>query len=152
MRKYILISVGGILGAVLRYLIKGIPIYHYHENVPLNTLFINITGSFILALILTVAFEVWEFNADIRLGIVTGFLGAFTTFSTLCKETVALLYQGDYFSAISYITVSSMVGIAAAYFGIILAREVVLKLAKRDEESDEELEEKMAEKSESEAE
>lgn len=139
MRKYIFISIGGVLGAVLRYLIKGIHIYHYHENVPLNTLLINITGSFVLALILTIALEVWEFDADIRLGIATGFLGAYTTFSTLCKETVGLLYQGDYFSAISYITVSTMVGIATAYFGIVLALEVVSKLVKKDKEELEEI-------------
>lgn len=149
MRKYIFISIGGILGAILRYLIKGMHIYHYHENVPLNTLIINITGSFVLALILTVAFEVWEFNADIRLGIATGFLGAYTTFSTLCKETVGLIYQGDYFSAISYITVSTMLGIAAAYFGIVLAREVVSKLVKKGKKA---LEESVTEENESEVE
>lgn len=142
MRKYIFISIGGILGAISRYLIKGIHIYHYHENVPINTLLINITGSFIMALVLTIAFEVWEFDTDIRLGIATGFLGAYTTFSTLCKETVGLLHEGDYFSAISYITVSTMIGIAAAYFGIVLAREVVSKLVKKDKE---ELEESTAE-------
>lgn len=143
MRKYILIGIGGLLGSILRYWFEGVPIYHYHENVPLNTLFINITGSFVLALILTIAFDVWEFKADIRLGIATGFIGAYTTFSTLCKETVGLLYQGNYFSAISYIAVSTMVGIAAAYFGVVVAREVVSKLVKKDEA---ELEEEMAER------
>jgi fluoride exporter len=138
MRKYVFIGIGGVLGAVLRYLIKGVHIYHYHENVPLNTLIINVAGSFILALVLTIAFEVWEFDASIRLGIATGFLGAFTTFSTLCKETVGLLHEGDYFSAISYITVSTMLGLAAAYFGIVLAREVVSKLVKKDKEELEE--------------
>ncbi|MCR4435796.1 MAG: fluoride efflux transporter CrcB [Clostridiales bacterium] len=142
MRKYVFISIGGILGAISRYLIKGLHIYHYHENVPLNTLIINVTGSFILALVLTVAFEVWEFDASIRLGIATGFLGAYTTFSTLCKETVGLIHQGDYFSAITYITDSTIVGIAAAYFGIVLAREVVSKLVKKDKED---LEENMVE-------
>lgn len=141
MRKYILIGIGGILGSILRYWFRGVHIYHYHENVPLNTLFINITGSFVLALILTVAFDVWEFNADVRLGIATGFIGAYTTFSTLCKETVELLNQGDYFSAISYITVSTMIGIAAVYFGVVVAREVVSKFVRKDEA---ELEEGMA--------
>lgn len=140
MRKYIFISIGGILGAISRYLIKGIQIYHYHENVPINTLLINISGSFIMALILTVAFEVWDFDTNIRLGITTGFLGAYTTFSTLSKETVELMKEGYYFSAISYIAVSTMAGIAAAYFGIVLAREVVSKLIKKYKEESEEIE------------
>jgi CrcB protein len=133
-RKYIYISIGGVLGAVSRYLINGIHIYHYHENVPVNTLVINVAGSFLLALILTTAIEVWEFDADLRIGITTGFLGAFTTFSALCKETVGLLNEGFYFSAISYITVSTMLGLAAAYFGIVLAREAVSKLVKRNKD------------------
>lgn len=139
MRKYVFISIGGISGAVLRYLFKGIHIYHYHENIPINTLIINITGSFLLALILTVAFEVWEFDADIRLGIATGLLGAYTTFSTLCKETVGLMKEGFYFSAVSYITVSVMIGIAAVYLGIVIAREVVSKLVKKNRKEFEEI-------------
>lgn len=123
MRKYIFIAAGGMLGAVLRYCIKNIHVWNYHGSIPLNTLFVNITGSFLLALLLTVAFEVWNFDSDIRLGITTGFLGAYTTFSTLCKETVKLITCGQYFSAISYIAVSVMLGLTSAYIGIILARK-----------------------------
>lgn len=128
MRKYIYIGCGSFIGAVLRYLVKGIQIYNYHENVPINTLFINVLGAFIMAFIMTIAFEVWAFDSDIRLGITTGLLGAFTTFSTLCKETVVLMQNGDYFSAVSYITVSTVLGLGAAYFGIVVARELGSKI------------------------
>lgn len=131
MRKYVFIGIGGMLGAVLRYLLKGVNIYHYHGNVPLNTLLINVAGSFVLALVLTVAFEVWKFDTNVRLGIATGFLGAFTTFSTLCRETVGLLQQGEIFSAIIYIAISAIIGITAVFFGIVLAREVISKLVKK---------------------
>lgn len=130
MKKYIFITLGGMLGAMSRYAVKNIQIVNYHENIPINTLFVNITGSFLLGLVLTVAFEVWNFDADVRLGIATGFLGAYTTFSTLCKEIVKLMVGGEYFSAISYITISTMLGLATAYFGIILARETIAKLVK----------------------
>ena len=136
MKRYLCIGIGGFLGAVLRYVIKGIHIYHYKENIPLNTLIINVTGSFILALVLTTALEIWEIDANVRLGIATGFLGAYTTFSTLCKETSALLSQGFYFSTLSYITVSTMLGLGAAYFGIILAREAIGKRIKYNNEED----------------
>ncbi|WP_368489711.1 fluoride efflux transporter CrcB [Clostridium sp. BJN0013] len=138
MRKYIFISIGGILGAILRYVIRNIPIAHYHGSIPLNTLIINITGSFILALVLTAAYEVLELDSDIRLGIATGFIGAYTTFSTLCKETVILFSEGDYFSAISYVTVSTMLGIVAVYLGVVLAREVVVKLINKEDKKLEE--------------
>jgi len=136
MRKYIFIGIGGMLGAILRYVIKNIHIYHYKEVIPINTLLINISGCLLLALILTIAFEVFEFDADIRLGVATGFLGAYTTFSTLCKETVNLMNQGDYYSALSYIGFSTMLGLAAAYFGVILAREVISKFINKQNDSD----------------
>lgn len=136
MRKHLFIAIGGILGAVLRYLIESIRIYGYHGNLPLNTLMINVAGSFLLALILTIAFEILPLDTNVRLGIATGFLGAFTTFSTLCKETVGLLREGFYFSALSYITVSTVLGLAAVYFGVVLAREAVSKLVKKIKEKD----------------
>ncbi|HEY5562266.1 MAG TPA: fluoride efflux transporter CrcB [Clostridiaceae bacterium] len=139
MKKYIFIAMGGMLGAILRYVIEHIPIYHYKEVIPISTLLINVSGSFILALILTIAFEVLEFDTDIRLGIATGFLGAYTTFSTLCKETVNIMKQGDYYSAISYIGFSAMLGLAAAYFGVIIAREVITKFIDKQNNSDDDV-------------
>ena len=135
MRKYVFVGIGSFVGAVLRYLVKGIVIPGYHENVPINTLIINVCGAFILAFILTVAFEVWEFSPDIRTGLTVGLLGAFTTFSTLCKETVGLMSGGDYFSAISYVTVSVMLGLGFAYLGIVLAREFGSRIVKKKENS-----------------
>lgn len=137
MRKYTFIAIGGMLGAILRYVIKNIHIYHYKEVIPINTLLINVSGTLLLSLILTIAFEIYEIDSDIRLGIATGFLGAYTTFSTLCKETVNLFIQGDYYSSISYIGFSAMFGLAAAYFGVVLAREIVSKfINKSDNPSD----------------
>lgn len=129
MRKTIYIGCGAFLGAVLRYLVKGVQITGYHGNIPLNTLFVNVVGAFVMALILTTAFEVWTFDADLRLGVTTGFLGAFTTFSTFCKETVSLLYGGDVFFAVLYMIISIVLGLAAAYFGVVAAREIIQKVS-----------------------
>lgn len=85
-------------------------------------------GCFVLVLFLTFAYEVMEISADIRLGVSTGLLGAFTTFSTLCKEAVELMASGEHFLAISYIMGSVILGFAAAYLGFILARGVIAKL------------------------
>jgi CrcB protein len=124
LRKYILLSCGGFAGAILRYSIEHIQMQNYHGNFPINTLFINISGSFLIALILTIAFEVWEMKEDVRLGITTGFLGAYTTFSTLCKETASLMGRGDYFTAILYVAISAVLGLLAVYFGTLLARKI----------------------------
>jgi len=129
-RKYVYILIGGAIGAVLRVVIKGIDLINYSGNFPINTLIINICGAFILMFFLTVAFEIAEFDADIRLGISTGFLGAFTTFSTLCKETTVLIFSGFYFSAFIYILLCSVLGLATAYCGYILAKKYITKVTK----------------------
>jgi CrcB protein len=131
LRKYIYLSCGGFTGAILRYLIEQVKIPGYYGNIPINTLLINISGAFLMAFILAIAFEVWEMDADIRLGITTGFWGAYTTFSTLCKESVGLMQNGYYLSAVSYITVSIVLGLGAAYLGTLLARRIGTMAAKR---------------------
>jgi len=123
MKKYIFIGIGGSLGAVLRFVIKAIQIGAY-KNMPVNTLLINAVGSFMLAFTLTVALEICELDAHVHLGITTGFLGAFTTFSTLCKETVELMRHGFYNVALFYPAISAVLGFAAAYSGVYLARKV----------------------------
>jgi CrcB protein len=135
MRKYIFIAIGGMVGAMLRYVIKNIHIYPYKGSIPINTLLINISGSILIALVLTIALEVFDFDADLRLGIATGFLGAYTTFSTLCKETVHLMEQGNYYSAIVYIVLSTMLGLGAVYLGVILARNVIAIFVNKQNES-----------------
>jgi fluoride exporter len=133
MKKYIYIGAGGFFGAILRFLIEGIHIYNYKVNIPLKTLVINISGSFLLALILILTLEVVKTDENLRLGLTIGFLGAFTTFSTMCKETVSLIMNEHYFPAIFYITISTILGLAATYLGIIVAGKVKGKGVRKKE-------------------
>lgn len=120
MRKYIFIGIGCFLGSISRYSIFAV----YSGDFPLDTLLINVTGSFLLAFIITTALELWHFDSDVRNGLTVGFLGAFTTFSALCKETVELLYGEYYITAFLYILLSTILGLGAAYLGIVLARRI----------------------------
>ena len=124
MKKYWFIMAGGVAGALLRYLIKTAPFRLGADAFPYRTLFINVTGSFILALFLTLALTVLEISPEVRLGIATGFLGAYTTFSTLCKEAVALLQDNRWPASLGYVALSLLLGLAAAYAGHILARSL----------------------------
>ncbi len=127
MKKYIYIAVGGMLGAMSRFGIENIQLWDLQNNFPVQTLLVNITGSFFLLMFLTTAFEVLAFDANIRLGISTGFLGAYTTFSTLCKETVSFIFTGEYLLAFLYILSSAILGLTAAYMGVIAARKIIGK-------------------------
>lgn len=133
MKKYVYIGLGGASGAVFRYLIKQIPIYNPKE-IPMDTLLINIAGCFLLAFILTSALDILRLRPNLKLGISAGFLGAFTTFSTLCKETAILMSNGRCFFAVFYIIASVILGFTAVYLGFALANKIFIQktLAQKD--------------------
>lgn len=122
MRKYIFISAGGFIGAILRYLCEKAPFQKNIWEFPLNTLLINITGCFILALFITLVATGFKVDNAIYSGITVGFLGAFTTFSTLCKEASELLTSGNPFIGIFYISMSILLGFLFSYFGVLKAK------------------------------
>ena len=136
MVKYLSIGLGGFFGAIARVLLKSVVIVADSGQFPLNTFLINIAGSFLLSFILTVAFEGWRMNADLRMGLTTGLLGAFTTFSTFCKESVGLMRSGALPVALLYMAGSVAAGLFAAYLGVVLAREMGTRLAGKETEND----------------
>lgn len=117
------VAAGGFLGACARYGIKQIGIQA--GGVPVEILLINLAGAFCLAFFLEVTLDRLEVSRAVRLGVSTGFLGAFTTFSTLCQEAEGL-YRWSGAAGTLYLTVSVLGGLLAAWLGLILARRLVL--------------------------
>ncbi len=132
MKRTLFIGCGGLLGAIIRFHGKGVAL-PYQGPLPLNTLLTNLLGCFLLALILTLAYEVLEMDTNLRLGIATGFLGALTTFSTLCKETYQLASEGSPHFALLYLLLSTVLGIGAVYAGLWTARVLIGKRSFRQE-------------------
>ena len=130
MKKYAYIGAGGFVGAIFRYLAEGVKPSEFWGAFPINTLIINTLGCFLLALFLTIAMELWELKAELRLGLATGLLGAFTTFSTFCGEVADLLTKNLYFTAITYLIASAVLGIAFVYLATVLGREIIMKQLK----------------------
>lgn len=122
MKRYLLIGLGGFFGAILRLAIKNNFLWHYNALFPIHTLIVNIAGCFLIAWFLTLCTEVLRIDSDIRLCIATGFIGAFTTFSTLCKEAVLMLQHGHAASALLYLLISVVLGFLALYGGTRTAR------------------------------
>ena len=124
MKKYVFIAAGGALGAVLRAAFKNIDLFQNALIIPFDTLLINVLGSFLLGLFLTYSYDRLDWHPDIRLCIATGFIGAFTTFSTMCKEIAALLYNGRYYHAVLYVFLCIFAGAAAAGLGVLLGQKI----------------------------
>ncbi len=117
------IAAGGALGAPARY---GITrwIHVAKDTFPWATFWTNISGAFILGLFLTVVIERFPGPRYLRPFFAIGFLGAFTTFSTMAVETVTLVKDGDALLGIAYLCVSVVIGLAVAYAGIVAGRAV----------------------------
>ena len=91
---------------------------------PFGTLFINVTGSFIIGMFLTLAGEKLGLAPAWRYFVATGFLGGYTTFSSFEYETQRLVELGTPGYALAYVMSSVVVGFAAALVGVIVARRV----------------------------
>ncbi|OFW79038.1 MAG: hypothetical protein A2201_09705 [Alicyclobacillus sp. RIFOXYA1_FULL_53_8] len=116
---YVAVAVGGFLGACLRFLLtEWLGTIH---GFPAATLLINLLGSFFLAWFYTLTAEKLPVHPHLRLGIGTGFVGAFTTFSTLSLELWKLYQSGEVWMALLYLLISAGGGILAALAGYWLA-------------------------------
>lgn len=115
------VGTGGFLGANARYLVGLWVAQRWGDVFPWGTLLINITGSFVLGFYLTLVTERVSGSASTRLFVATGFLGAYTTFSTFSYEAVRLVQHGQPISALAYVSASLIVGLAAAVAGLTAA-------------------------------
>jgi CrcB protein len=114
-----LVFVGGALGTELRYGLSGVtpPL----AGVPVATLAINVLGAFVLGLLLEGLVRAGSdvgWRQDLRLGVGTGVLGGFTTYSALATDTASLLSAGHPGRAVGYAVGTLVLGLVAAAFGI----------------------------------
>jgi CrcB protein len=119
---YLAVGVGGMGGAVCRYLL-GNWIKVAQDSIPVGTLVINLSGSFLLGVFLTLFGERVKVSNNIRLFGSSGFLGAYTTFSTFTVELTDLFRSGYIFSGLLYIVLSLIGGMLAVWLGFRLAHK-----------------------------
>lgn len=117
MRKLAFIACGGLVGAWLRFAVKHHRLAGEGAFGVLNTLLPNLLGAFVLAFLLCEAGGILRWHADVRLGVTVGLLGAFTTFSALCKEITQLMQAGEFAAAAGYAALSVSAGLLAAWLG-----------------------------------
>jgi len=120
--KFILISLGGILGANTRYWLGGWAAQRWGTTFPFGTLFINLSGSLVLGFFLTLTTERFLLDPRWRVLFVIGFLGAYTTFSTYTYESVNLMLNGQWQLGLLNLLGSALLGGVAVAIGIFLGR------------------------------
>jgi CrcB protein len=121
--KYLLILLGGGAGSLSRYLVGTAIVTRYGGRFPIvGTMSINVTGSFLIGLLMTLIVERFGANSNLRPLLVIGFLGGYTTLSSFEWETYSAIRDGGFWVGVANIAGSVTLGYAAVWLGAMVAR------------------------------
>jgi CrcB protein len=120
--RCLVVGAGGFLGAIARYAVGVWIETFWRRDFPLATLLVNVTGCFILGFFLALAAERISITPMMRLLVATGFVGAYTTFSTFEYETQRLTTTGAFGWALVNVLTSVVAGYAAVQLGVAFGR------------------------------
>ena len=124
---YLMIAIGGSAGALTRYLVSAFINNLVSSSFPAGTLFLNVTGSFIIGFL----FQIYQsvlVSDEVKMLVTVGFLGSYTTFSTYSLETLNLLLTNQYKSAVINVAVSNVLAVSMSLLGIAAARIMLIKI------------------------
>jgi CrcB protein len=122
--NYLIIGIGGFAGAMARYAVAVWIGQRWGRSFPLGTFAVNVSGSFLIGLFMTLMAVRFTENPQWRLLLVVGFLGAYTTFSTFEYETGALLTDGEWLYALLNVVMSVVAGFIALKLGEVIAKSI----------------------------
>ena len=122
--NYLLIGFGGFLGAIARYTVALWVGQRWGRTFPLGTFVVNISGSFLISLLMSLFTERFMVSPQVRLFLVVGFIGAYTTFSTFEYETGNLLKDGEWSIALANVILSVIAGFVALKLGELIAKSI----------------------------
>ncbi len=116
---FVTIFIGASIGGSLRYLISQL--FAGQTGFPWGTLFVNLTGAFILPLLIHYLHDRYHLSATTVLSLTTGLLGAYTTFSTMASDTYHLLNSGNHYLLAGYLLLTMVGGFGFAVLGNYVA-------------------------------
>jgi CrcB protein len=118
------IALGGAVGALLRFFVAS-AIQQPTHTFPVGIMIVNITGGFIMGVIVELSALKLHLAPELRAFLTVGILGGYTTFSTFSLDSVLLIQRGEYASAATYIIGSTALSILAVFTGLWLVRVAV---------------------------
>jgi CrcB protein len=122
--KYLYVLIGGGIGAVLRYISSQYFNSMFGSSFLFGTLFVNTIGALIIGFLFNL-FQIYSVQPELRLFIITGFLGGFTTFSTYSLETVQYLMNGNIKYGIINITLNNILCIIFVVLGMWICKLII---------------------------
>jgi len=119
------VALGSAVGGVARFALASLVQQRVGPSFPVGTLLVNISGSFVLGLILRYALGTQAITPEVRALLTTGFCGGYTTFSTFTYDTMLLLEDGQTSRAGLYVVLSVALSLAGAWLGILGGRALL---------------------------
>jgi len=126
MSIYFAVAIGGSLGAVSRYWVSTTTYRWLGLEFPYGTLMVNLSGSLAMGFLSVLLIHRFNISEDLRIGLLAGFLGSFTTFSTFAIDTLQLADDNNtLFKAIAYILLSVLLCVLGAWAGLVTAKQMI---------------------------
>ncbi len=125
MTHIFLVAAGGAVGSVLRYLVGLWTLRSFGPSFPWGTLTVNITGSFLIGVFAEVIARKFGASAEMRVFLITGVLGGYTTFSAFSLDAITLVERGEPVTALIYVASSVVLSALAVFAGLALMRAIV---------------------------
>lgn len=118
MKAVLAVGLGGLLGSLARYKLGGLILHHATSwRFPLSTFAVNFLGCALVGILAGIAEHRHGLSPPVRLFLITGFCGGFTTFSAFGLETVYLLRRHEAAWALANVVLSVVAGVAAVWLG-----------------------------------
>jgi CrcB protein len=125
MGRILLIGFAGLAGTLSRYCLAGVFGRRFGESFPIGTIIVNLVGCFLVGFLFYLLQERSLVSETVRLAIMVGFLGGFTTFSAFGLQTFTLFRDGEMLFAFMNLIVSNLAGLFFVWVGFLLARALV---------------------------
>ena len=122
LKSILLVGLGGGVGSILRYLTSLLSHRSFGDKFPFGTIIVNIVGCLIVGILIGLLSKINPADTNMKILLITGFCGGFTTFSALSAESFAMIESGNILTAILYIAGSIIIGLLAVWLGLVIAR------------------------------
>lgn len=119
MKQLLIVGFGGFIGSIARFLVSKLNLHWHFLSIPMGTLTVNILGSLIIGFLAGISAKSEIISPALRLFLMVGVCGGFTTFSSFTNENLTLMQNGQFFSVLLYTGFSIILGFSAVYLGYI---------------------------------
>lgn len=119
LKNILLIGLGGFIGSIARYLVSRLNNHIEWLSIPVGTLAVNIIGSFLIGFLIGISEKSPILTVELRMFLMVGLCGGFTTFSSFSGENLMLMRNGQFLPIFLYTGLSILLGFTAVYLGYV---------------------------------